>query len=87
MKVVAKFIGKVNEFNQPPALSRVTLKNVDTGESIDTDAVSQFLLDKGIDHNGCEFEVLVQEADTGQTVGSITKLEPRKVSEPPCYDI
>ena len=81
MKVIAKFLGKVNEFNQPPALSYVTLKNVDTGEEIDTDAVSQFLLEKGLTHADCEFEVLIQETDSGQTVGTITKLEPRKVSE------
>ena len=81
MKVLAKFLGKVNEFNQPPALSYVTLKNVDTGESVDTDAVSQMLLDAGIDHADCEFEVLVQEDDQGKHTAVTKKLEPRKVSE------
>lgn len=80
MKVVAKFLGKVNEFNKPPALSYVTLKNVDTGEEIDTDAVSQMLLDAGVDHNDCEFEVLVTE-ENGKHSAITKKLEPRKVSD------
>lgn len=81
MKVVAKFLGKVNEYNEPPALSYVTLKNVDNNEEIDTDAVSQMLLDAGVDHVGCEFEVLVQEDDQGKHTAVTKKLEPRTVSE------
>jgi hypothetical protein len=81
MKVVAKFLGRVNEYNNPPALSYVTLKNVDTNEKIDTDAVSQLLLENGLTQPDCEFEILVQETDAGQTVGSITKLESRKSPE------
>lgn len=80
MKVLAKFIGKVNEYNEPPALSYVTLKNVDTGESADTDAVSERLKEKGITHVDDEFEVLIVESNGG-TSASLTKLEPRKVSE------
>ena len=66
MKIVAKYIGKVNEFNQPPALSYVTLKNVDTNEEINTHALSQMLLDAGVDYVKCEFEVLVMENDEGK---------------------
>jgi hypothetical protein len=80
MKVVAKFLGKVNEFNKPPALSYVTLKNVDTGEEIDTDAVSQMLLDAGIDHEDVEFEVLVTE-ENGKHTAVTKKLGPRPLSE------
>ena len=80
MKVLAKFLGRVNEFNEPPALSYVTLKNVDTGESVDTDAVSERLKEKDITRVGCEFEVLIME-DAGTTTASLTKLEPLKVSE------
>ena len=80
MKVVAKFLGKVNKLNQPPAISYVTLKNVDTGESVDTDAVSEMLLNAGIDHVDCEFEILVTEED-GKNASVINKLEPRKVAE------
>ena len=73
MKVLAKFLGKVNEYNEPPALSYVTLKNVDTGESVDTDAVSEKLKEKGITHVDCEFEVLIVESNGGQSA-SLTKL-------------
>ena len=81
MKIVAKFLGKVNEYNEPPALSYVTLKNMDTDEMVDTTAVSEKLKEKGITQADCEFEVIIQETDSGQTTGIITKLEPRKVSE------
>jgi ribosomal protein L12E/L44/L45/RPP1/RPP2 len=80
MKIVAKFLGKVNEFNKPPALSYVTLKNVDDGEEVDTDAVSQMLLDAGIDREGVEFEVLVTE-ENGKHIAVTKKLEPRQLSE------
>lgn len=81
MKIVAKFLGKVNEYNEPPALSYVTLKNVDTGETADTDAVSERLKEKGITHVDDEFEVLIQQDDAGKTTAVLTKLEPRQVSE------
>lgn len=80
MKIVAKFLGKVKEFNQPPARSYVTLTNMDTSEEIDTDAASQMLLDAGVDRDGCEFEVLIREED-GKHTASTYKLEPRSLSE------
>lgn len=80
MKVVAKFHGRVNEFNNPPALSYVTLKNVETGEEWDTDAVSKNLLDAGIDHADCEFEIIVSE-DNGKQTAKTVKLEPKTLSE------
>ena len=81
MKILAKFIGKVNEFNEPPALSYVTLKNVDNNEEVDTDAVSQKLKEAGIDHAGCEFEVIIGEDDTGKHVPTLKKLESRPKAE------
>lgn len=87
MKIAAKFLGKVNEFNHPPALSYVTLKNVDTNEEVDTDAISQMLLDAGINREGDEFEVLVQEDPPGKLTAVTKKLEPRKVSEKELKDI
>lgn len=81
MKIVAKFIGRVNLFNSPPEPSYVTLKNIDTGEVCDTDAVSEKLLEKGIDHTDCEFEVLIQQGDDGKHTAVLNKLEPRKISK------
>lgn len=78
MKVLAKFLGKVNEYNEPPALSYVTLKNVDTGEEVDTDAVSEKLKEKGITYADCEFEILVVESNGGHAA-MLTKLEPKAV--------
>ncbi len=81
MKVVAKFYGRVNQFNAPPGPSYVTLKNASTGETVDTDAVSEKLLEKGIDHNDCEFEIIVQQNDDGKQEATLTKLEPKKLAE------
>jgi len=81
MKIVAKFLGKVNEYNEPPALSYVTLKNVDNDESADTDAVSERLKEKCITHVDDEFEVLIQQDESGKQSAVLTKLEPRKVSD------
>jgi len=81
MKVVSKLLGKVNEFNHPPALSYVTLKSVDDNKEVDVDAASQPLLDAGIDRADVEFEIIIQEDDDGKQSGIIKKLEPRKVSE------
>ena len=80
MKVLAKFYGKVNKFNAPPAPSYVLLKNVDTGELCETDAVSEKLVEAGIDHDGCEFEVVIQE-DNGKPEAVMHKLEPKKLSD------
>jgi hypothetical protein len=81
MKVVAKFLGRVNEYNEPPALSYVTLKNVDTNEECETDAVSAKLKEVGVDHADCEFEVIITEDDNGKVTAVTKKLEPRTVSE------
>ena len=81
MKVLAKFIGRVNEYNEPPALSYVTLKNVDTNEECETDAVSAKLKEVGVDHTDCEFEVIITEDDSGKVNAVTKKLEPRHLSE------
>jgi hypothetical protein len=82
MKILAKFIGKVHEFNEPPALSYVTLKNVDTGEEAESEAVSEKLKEAGVDHTDCEFEVLIHEGEGGKPTGMIIKkLEPREVAQ------
>ena len=103
MKVLAKFLGRVHAFNPPPDFSYVTLKNVDTREVVDSNAVTEELVKAGVTKTDDEFEVLVIEDDTGKTMGKITKLEPRQLSKEevaaivkevddklgtsPCYDI
>ena len=81
MKVLAKFLGKVNAYNEPPSLSYVTLKDVDTGKSEDATIFTEKLKEKGISYAGCEFEVIVMEDDAGKQIGTMTKLEPREVSD------
>lgn len=82
MKILAKFLGRVHEFNEPPKPSYVTLKNVDTQIEFEAEAVSEKLKVAGIDHTDCEFEILIQEGENGKPKGMIlNKLEPRKVSE------
>jgi hypothetical protein len=61
MKIVAKFAGKLIEFNHPPILSYVHLKNLDTNEETNATATSQKLLDLDIIHPGDEFEILIFE--------------------------
>jgi precorrin-6B methylase 1 len=76
MKQLAKFKGKVNQFNNPPEPSYVTLKNVLTGELCNTDAISEKLMEKGIGQSD-EFEVIVQEDLTGKVEAILSKLEPK----------
>lgn len=80
MKTVAKFWGKVNRISAVPEPSYVTLKDQTTNESYDTSAVTEKLLEKGIDHDGCEFEVVVQEDLTGKVTAELTKLEPKPIT-------
>ncbi len=80
MKVLAHFYGRVNKFNPPPEPSYVTLKNDATGETVDSDAVTEKLLEVGIDHDDCEFEIIVQEDDNGKVTAFTKKLEPKSVS-------
>ena len=103
MKVLAKFLGRVHAFNPSPDFSYVTLKNVDNGEVVDSNAITEELVKAGVTKVDDEFEVLVIQDDEGKTVGRITKLEPREVTPeqvaaivkevddklgvPPCYDI
>jgi hypothetical protein len=79
MKVLAKLLGRVNVFNPPPEFSYVTLKNTGTGEVIDSNAVSEKLVEAGITKADDEFEVLVIEDDTGKQSAKLTKLEPRVI--------
>lgn len=80
MKLVAKFYGRVNKFNPPPNPSYVTLKNAETNETYDTDAVSQKLLEAGVDHDDCEFEIIVNQSVDGTTTATILKLDPKEIT-------
>jgi hypothetical protein len=80
MKEVARFVGRVNKLNPVPEPSYVMLKNVATGEVANTDAVTEKLLEKDIDHDGCEFEVVVQESGEGKIEAVLRKVEPKPIS-------
>lgn len=76
MKTVAHFKGKVNTFNPPPKQSLVTLTEVATGNTCDTEASSQSLLDAGINKDGDLFEIVVLQSATGDVAGKLSKIEP-----------
>lgn len=80
MKEVARFHGRVNRICPVPARSYVTLKNVATGETVDTDAVTEKLLEAGIDHEGCQFEVIINESLEGKVNAEMHKVDPKPVS-------
>lgn len=80
MKVLTKFHGVVNQFNAPPELTYVTLKNVDTGEVIDSNAITEKLVAAGIDHDGCEFEVTILQDDAGKQTATMKKVEPKEIT-------
>lgn len=79
MKVLANLIGRVNVFNPSPDFSYVTLKNIDNGEVIDSNAVTDKLVEIGITKVDEEFQVLVYEDDNGKQMATISKLNPKPV--------
>jgi len=81
MKILAKFLGRVNKYHAPPDISYVTLKDLNSGQVYETDAVSEKLLAAGIDHDDCEFEIIVEEDVGGCTTAVLTKLGPLPVSD------
>ena len=74
MKILSKFAGRVISFNSAGP-SRVQLTDLSNNNSCQTDANSFELQKVGIDHDGCEFEVLVVE-ENGQTKGVMKKIDP-----------
>jgi len=80
MKTLAKFYGRVNKLNPVPEPSYVTLKNAETNETVDTDAVTKKLLEQGIDHDGCEFEIIIEESLDGKIQHTLIKLEPKTIT-------
>lgn len=80
MKEVARFHGRVNRLCTVPSRSYVTLKNLATNETVDTDAVTEKLLEAGIDHEGCQFEVIINESLEGKVTAEMHKVDPKPVS-------
>ena len=80
MKIEAKFYGIVNKFNYPPEKSYVTITDIKTGEVRDANAVSEKLLEQGIDYDDCEFEAIIQRSDSGEIEIILRKLEPKPIS-------
>jgi hypothetical protein len=74
MKLITKILGKVNEYNEPPQLSYVTLVDTDTGKIHFTDAVSEKLKEKGITYPNCEFELLILQNENHQFSIELIKL-------------
>jgi hypothetical protein len=83
MTPIARFSGKVNSMGIPPEPSFVTLE--DHGKTYDTSAITEVLLQNGIDHANCEFEVIVeQDPATERLVGTIRKIT--RPEEPPAEE-
>jgi hypothetical protein len=80
MKELHKYLGRVTLYRPAPDHSFVTLKDTKSGELYETDGDSARMAAKGIDHDNCEFEVLIMENDAGNVEAIMTKLEPRPVS-------
>lgn len=80
MKILAKFYGRVKKLNPVPNPSFVTLINTKTNERMETDAITYKLLEKGIDHEGCDFEIIIQESLDGNPEAILTKLEPNPLT-------
>ena len=77
MKIVARFIGKCTRLCNPPEVSYTILKNVDTGESKETTAVTEMLIEKNIGQ-GDDFEIIISQDDAGKCSAEIRKLEPKE---------
>ena len=87
MKELTKFYGKVNKLNSPPVNSYVTLRNATTNEEVDATVPAKTLLEKGIDHDDCEFQVVIQELLDGKIEGVLSKLEPKPLTKEQVEDI
>lgn len=87
MKELYKYYGRVNKFNPAPDHSFVTLKDLKTGQLYETDGDSARMAAKGIDHDDCEFEVLIIENDAGNVEAIMTKLEPRQLTKEELQEI
>lgn len=87
MKELCKYYGKVNRLIHPPGDSYVTIRNTTTNEECDAIISTKILLEKGIDHDGCEFQVLIQESIDGKIKGVLSKIEPKKLSKEQVEDI
>lgn len=81
MKLVAKYIGRLIEYNEPPAPSHALLKDTKTGNVQKVNVVSEKLGEKGITEPGAEFEVVIMEDDNKNATGTMARLETPQFSE------
>jgi hypothetical protein len=88
MKIVAKFHGQVKQLNPVPDPSIVSLTNLETNETAPATAITENLLNAGINYNNCKFEIIIQESPTGAFHSTLSKLNdpPLKENEP-TFDI
>ena len=82
MKELAKFIGKVNSLNSPPADSFVTLREMfpQSGKVVETVVISSKLIEAGLEE-GDEFEVIVNQSIDNKITAEIHKLNPIPLSQ------
>jgi len=73
MKLLAKFTGRVITFNEPPTTSLITLTDTSNGATMEANAPSEKLQEKGIVNNGDDFEILLHQDDNGRQVPTIIK--------------
>lgn len=73
MKILAEFKGKVLKLNPAPERSVVRLQEKSNNAVIETGAITEELIKHGIGE-GDEFQILIQEDDTGKSKGVMTKI-------------
>lgn len=81
MKLVAKYIGRLIEYNEPPAPSHALLKDTKTGNVQKVNVVSEKLGERGITEPGAEFEVVIMEDEQKNTTATMSRLETPQFSE------
>ena len=74
MKILATYTGKILKFNAPPALSYVVLKEEATGKVTQTDAVTEKLMEAGLQQDDC-FEIIIQESLENKVVPIMRKID------------
>ncbi len=73
MKLLEHYSGVVNKISEIPEPSYVTLKNERTGETVDTEAITEKLLEMGVDAIGCKFDIFIEQNKNGEIVSRLEK--------------
>ena len=74
MTILAKILGKVIQFNEPPEPSIVSLLNAEKNESCETKGDSARLKAQGINFVGCEFEIIITRDERGRETSTMRNL-------------